>query len=86
MSKVSRKVIFFGVSIRQNQFNLLVYGQGSIKDKVCSLAKKLFSLLFLGSTFSKEKIFFSVNKEDLKPVIVSAESMYSFCSKIEEHL
>ena len=34
--------------------------------------------------FGKKKYFFSVNQEE-KPAIVSVQSIYSSCNKIEEH-
>ena len=43
-----------------------------------------FSSQFLYPHFGKEKYFFSVNKEE-KTLIVSVQSIYSICNKIEEH-
>ena len=42
--------------IKQNQFNLLVYEQGSIKNTIGRSAKEKF-FQFLGSAFCNEKIF-----------------------------
>ena len=61
------------------QFNLLVYGQDSIKNTVGRSAKKnyfYFSILRVG--ILERKFIFSVNKEE-KPVIVSVQSVYSLC-------
>ena len=64
------------------QFNLLVYGQDSIKNTVGRSAKKnyfYFSILRVG--ILERKFIFSVNKEE-KPVIVSVQSVYSHLWRI----
>lgn len=45
--------------LRWNQFNLLVYKQDSIKNTVA-----FFSFQFVGLTFWKEKMIFSIKKEE----------------------
>ena len=70
-------------TLRQKQFNLLIYGQNSIKTKSVSWQKNVFffPFPFLGSAFCKEEIFFPLTKGE-KPVTVSVHSIYSLCYKI----
>ena len=59
---------------------------GKTAQKMQSVGQQnnFFSSPFLGSIFCKEKIFFTLNKEQ-KPVIVSVQPIYTLCNKIEEH-
>ena len=66
----------------------MVYWQKSKKKKKkilsVGLQNKVFSFHFLGLAFCKEKVYFSLNKEE-KPVIVSVQSICSLCYEIEGH-
>ena len=72
--KITEKLIqFIGLQARQHdKYSRLV-------DKI-----KLFLLNCLDWHFGKKKYLFSVNKKE-KLVIISAQSLYSFCNKIEEY-
>ena len=68
--------------VRQNQLNLSVCGQESIKNTVGKINFLLFNSY--GWHCEKKKNFFSVNKKE-KSVIVSVQSIYSLDNKTEEH-
>ena len=70
------------LSLRRKQFNLLIYGQGSIKNMV--VCQNNFFLSILRVDNLERKFFFSLNKTK-KSVFFSVQSINSLCNKIEEH-
>ena len=69
--------------VRQKQFNLLVYGKGSIKNRVGRSAKYFFFSILRVDIL--EKKHFSQKTKKKKTLIVSVRSIYSLRDKVEEH-